>query len=184
MAVLKVARMGHPILRQRARELTPEEVLSPRIQKLIEDMVDTMHDYSGVGLAAPQVHEGVRLSVVEFAADNPRYDVTEAQGLQVFINPEVEVLDSTEQGYWEGCLSVPGMRGLVQRPRKIRVRYLDRQAQKKEIVAEGFLATVLQHEFDHLDGRIYVDRIKDLRNLSFNEEYQRYHLGSGPELDD
>ncbi|HTL12109.1 MAG TPA: peptide deformylase, partial [Bdellovibrionota bacterium] len=137
---------------------------------------ETMHDYHGVGLAAPQVHESLRISVVEFDEDNPRYDVGEASGLQVFINPEVEVLDEKEQGYWEGCLSVPGMRGLVHRPGKIRVKYLDRDAQSHDITAEGFLATVLQHEFDHLDGKLYVDRLRDTRDLAFNEEYQRYVL--------
>ena len=177
MSVLKVARMGHPILRQKARALTREEILSPAVQKLIDDMIVTMKEYKGVGLAAPQVHESLRISVVEFGTDNPRYTVREGQPLEVFINPEVEVLDRETQGFWEGCLSVPGMRGYVDRPRKIRVRYLDREARAHDIVAEDFLAVVLQHEFDHLDGVLYVDRLADPRQFGFVEELQRF----GPE---
>src|SRR3990167_3032759 len=152
MAIRKVARMGNPVLRQKARDLTPGEIQNPEVQRLIDDMVETMREYDGVGLAAPQVHEPVRISVVEFEG---------GQGLTVYINPRVTVLDPTEEGLWEGCLSVPGLKGWVTRPGKIRVEYLDRDAKPVTITAEGFLATVLQHEFDHLDGVLYVDRIKD-----------------------
>ena len=169
MAIRKVARMGNPVLRQKARELTREEILSPAVQSLIDDMVETMREYDGVGLAAPQVHEHVRISVVEFS---------EGQGLSVYVNPRVTVLDAAEEGLWEGCLSVPGLKGWVTRPRKIQVEYLDREAKPHSIVAEGFLATVLQHEFDHLDGVLYVDRIKDKTKFAFSEEFARYRLGA------
>ena len=174
MAVLKVARMGHPVLRQVAKEIPESEIPSERIQRLIDDMVETMHDYHGVGLAAPQVHESIRLSVIQIGSDNPRYDVEDDTGLMVFINPVLKVLDKKEQGVWEGCLSVPGLRGLVFRPRKVGVEYFDRKGERKSLEAEGFFATVLQHEFDHLDGKIYVDRISDMSKFAFDEEYGRY----------
>jgi peptide deformylase len=181
MAILKVARMGNPVLRLKARTLTAREIRSPRIRKLIADMTETMREYGGVGLAGPQVHEPVRLALVEFDEENPRYSTGAARGLTVFVNPRVRVLDRKTQPYWEGCLSVPGMRGLVDRPRKIRVDYLDERARKRTLVAEGFLATVLQHEFDHLDGVLYLDRLKDPRKFAFSEEYQRYWAETAPD---
>ena len=178
MAIRKVARMGHPVLRKKARELAPEEIQTPEVQRLIADMIDTMHEYGGVGLAAPQVHEPLRIAIIELDPGNPRYDIEEALGLNVYINPKIEILDDSEQGYWEGCLSVPGMRGLVFRPSKVRVEALDAMGKTKVLEAEGFLATVFQHEFDHLDGKLYVDRIRDLSNFMFEKEYERYHLNS------
>lgn len=175
MAILKVARMGHPVLRQKARDLTAAEIRSPEIQRLIEDMVETMHEYSGIGLAAPQVHMPLQLAVIEFEEDNDRYPEMGEQPLGVYINPKITVLDDQEQSYWEGCLSVPELRGLVHRPRKIRVDYLDRDAKPKKIEAEGFLATVFQHELDHLAGKLFVDRMKDMTKLAFIQEYQRFH---------
>src|SRR5690349_796931 len=111
MAIRKVARMGHPVLRTPARELTPKEIKSPEIQQLIADMVETMHEYGGVGLAAPQVHEPLQLAIIEFEADSSRYPGMGSQGLSVYINPKITILDETPQGFWEGCLSVPEMRG-------------------------------------------------------------------------
>lgn len=178
MSILKVARMGHPVLRQKARDLTVEEICSPAIKQLIQDMVETMHEYSGIGLAAPQVHESIQLAVIEFEDDNDRYPGMSDQPLGVFINPKITVLDSTEQGFWEGCLSVPELRGLVHRPRKIRVDYLDRDAKPRSIEAEGFLATVFQHELDHLAGKLFVDRMTDMTKLAFLTEYQRYWVPS------
>jgi peptide deformylase len=176
MSILKVARMGHPILREKTRELTAAEIRSSDIQRLIDDMVDTMHEYSGIGLAAPQIHQPIRLAVIELEADNDRYpDLAETDsGLQIIINPKVTVLDRKEQAYWEGCLSVPELRGLVHRPRRIRVDSLGRDGQPQSIEAEGFLATVYQHELDHLEGALFVDRMKDLQKLAFLAEYQRY----------
>ena len=187
MSILKVARMGNPILRKVARELTQEEIRSPEVKRLIEDMIETMHEYGGIGLAAPQVHHPIQLAIIEFAEDSARYPDMGQQSLSVFINPKITVLDQTEQGFWEGCLSVPEMRGFVERPCKIRVDYLDRQGQSKSVEAEGFLATVFQHELDHLAGKLYIDRLKDPTKLAFHEEYQRYWAiqpDAAPELAD
>jgi len=177
MAIRKVLRMGHPILRKKARELKEKEIASPEIQRLIDDMIDTMRDYDGVGLAAPQVGESVRISVIEFSEDNPRYKDAGASGLEVYINPKITVTNPEQRGYWEGCLSVPGMRGLVHRPRGVRVEYLNRDGKKKSIETEGFLSTVFQHEFDHLDGILYIDRVQNSPGstaLAFNEEYVKF----------
>src|SRR5579859_434540 len=144
MAILKVARMGHPVLRQKAREIERREIGSPELGRLIEDMIETMHEYAGIGLAAPQVHHSVKLAIIEIDEDKERYPDRAAQPLSVFINPKITVLDPAEQGFWEGCLSVPEMRGYVERPRKIRVDYLDRKGKAQSIEAEDFLATVFQ----------------------------------------
>lgn len=183
MAIRKVARLGHPVLRQVARELSPAEIRTPAIARLVDDMIETMHEYGGVGLAAPQVHESVRLAILEFDLDDERYEIARPQPLVVVFNPRVGVLDATPHGFWEGCLSVPGMRGYVERPRKIQIEYLDREARLQRIVAEDFLATVFQHELDHLDGVLYVDRIADKTKLAFTEEYQRYHVRPDAEAD-
>lgn len=177
MAIRKVLRMGHPILRKKARELKEKEIASPEVQRLIDDMIDTMHDYDGIGLAAPQIGEAVRVSVIEFDDENPRYQDMGVQGLETYINPKMTVIDSEPQGFWEGCLSVPGIRGLVHRPRGVRVEYLDRNGKKKTVEAHGFLATVFQHEFDHLDGVLYIDRVQSgpgKTQLAFNEEYAKF----------
>jgi peptide deformylase len=180
MAILKVSKMGNPVLRRTAEEIPKREIKGERIQRLIADMFDTMDEYGGVGLAAPQVHEPVRLALIEFSADGARYDVGEAQPLLVLFNARVTALDETPSGFWEGCLSMPGLRGYVERPSKIRVDYLDEQAEPQQRVAEGFLATVCQHELDHLDGVLYVDRITDPSRFAFLEEYTRYHLAEEP----
>lgn len=178
MAILKVARMGHPVLRRVADPVKVKEIKTPEFQQFIDDMIETMHEYSGLGLAAPQVHRSTRLSVVEIQ-ENPRYKGNdEFTGLHVFINPQVTVLGKAQNSYWEGCLSVPGMRGLVSRPNKIKVEYLDRDAKPREVIAENFLATVLQHEFDHLDGKLYIDRLADTTKLVFEEEFERYWLSN------
>src|SRR5215510_4004921 len=128
MAIRKVARLGHPVLRRQTRLLRPEEIRSPEIERLVDDMIETMHEYSGVGLAAPQVHESLRLAVIEVEGLNPRYHIAEEQPLLVIFNAKVTVLDPTPHGFWEGCLSVPGLRGFVERPRKVKVDFLDRAA--------------------------------------------------------
>lgn len=174
MAILKVARLGHPVLRQPCRELAPAEIVSEPIRRLVRDMHETMIEYSGVGIAAPQVHEPVRLALIEFD-EAERYEVATSEPLQIFFNPRVTVLDETLAGFWEGCLSVPGLRGWVERPSKVQVDYLDFEAKPRSLIAEGFLATVCQHEFDHLEGSLYVDRIADPTRFAFNEEFARYH---------
>jgi peptide deformylase len=152
MAIRKVARMGHPVLRQVARQLTPKEILSDDTRLLVRDLIETMEEYGGIGIAAPQVHESLAVAIIDFQDDHPRYQ-KETKGndqepvpLTVVINPKITVLDETPQSYWEGCLSVPEIRGLVKRPRKVRIDFLDINAKPKSITAEGFLATVFQHE--------------------------------------
>ena len=176
MAILKVARMGHPVLRAACRDLTPEEIRSDRFRRLVADMRETMNEYGGVGIAAPQVHEPIRIALIEFGSDNPRYPVDDAQPLVVLFNARVTVLDETLSGYWEGCLSLPGLRGYVERPSKVQVDYLNENAEPRTFVAEGFLATVCQHELDHLDGVLYIDRVRDHAKLGYSEECDRFHL--------
>lgn len=170
MAIRKIARMGHPILRQKGRTLTDAEIQSPQIRALIEDMKQTMREYGGIGLAAPQVHESLQLALVGINSQG------EEQEAEVFINPVITVLDKEEQGFWEGCLSIPDLRGLVFRPRKIRVDYKGLDCKPRAIEAEGFRATVFQHELDHLAGVLFVDRIQDMTKLSFVDEYERYWI--------
>ena len=185
MAIRKIARLGHPVLRQKAREVTREEISSPEMRRLLKDMIETMHEYGGVGLAAPQVHEAVRLAIIEYDGDNGRYETDKGQPLLVIFNARVKVLDPTLSGFWEGCLSVPGMRGYVERPSKVEINYLDERGKPQTLTAEGFLATVFQHELDHLDGVVYVDRITDKTKFAFSEEYGRYHVEEGqPEVTD
>ena len=178
MAILKVARLGHPVLREKCRDLTPAEIVSEPIKRLVQDMRETMEEYGGVGLAAPQVHMPVRLALIEFGEASDRYDVETAQPLLIVFNASVAPLDESSSGFWEGCLSVPGLRGYVERPSRVQVDYLDAEAVPQSLVAEGFLATVLQHELDYLDGILYVDRIQDPTRFSFIEEFHRYHLKS------
>lgn len=173
MAILKVAQMGHPVLRERAADLTPAEIRSEEIQRLIDDMLVTMREYQGVGLAAPQVHAGKRIAVIE-SHKNPRYPGAPEFGMRVLINPVVTPLETETIRWWEGCLSIPGIRGLVHRPRKIRVESLDRGGAPQHFEAEGFSAVVIQHELDHLDGVLYLDRMTDLTTLSYQREYEQF----------
>lgn len=166
MAVKPVRRMGDPLLYQVARPV--EEFNSPELQALLTDMFDTMEALDGAGLAAPQI--GVSLRVVIFGVDsNPRYPDAEAVPTTVLINPEIEVLDESTEPGWEGCLSVPGLRGLVPRYQKIRYRGVDQYGHRIERTASGFHARVVQHEVDHLDGVLYPMRIDDLHNLGFED---------------
>jgi peptide deformylase len=168
--------MGHPVLRQVARALRPEEIGDEAFHRLVADMVDTLRDYGGIGLAAPQVGESLRLALIEIPGGATRYGELAPMPLTVFVNPVIEVLDPATRGYWEGCLSVPGLRGFVERPQHVRIRYLTDHGESKLLELRGFTATVFQHEFDHLDGRLYVDRLADSRLLAFEKEYERYHL--------
>lgn len=174
MAILKVARLGNPVLRKKGRNLTKEDIHSAKIGRLIDDMIETMREYSGIGLAAPQVHESLQLAIIEFSQKSGRYPDMGKLPLTVLFNPKITVLGKKTQKYWEGCLSIPELRGLVERPSKIRVEYLDRQGKSQKVIAEGFLATVFQHELDHLQGTLYIDRVKDTTRLSFLDEYKRY----------
>src|SRR6478752_5241976 len=170
MSILKVARMGHPVLRAKARALDKATLKSPAMQKLIDDMMDTMAEYHGVGLAAPQVHEGVRLFV---AALDEGDDEEPAEPIAV-INPEIIVVGSDVVEDWEGCLSIPDIRGRVPRAREIKVRAMDRTGARIELSAHDFPARVIQHETDHLDGVLFFDRMKSLASMTFLDEYARY----------
>jgi peptide deformylase len=174
MAIRRIIRMGHPLLREKARPLEPDEIGSDKIKRLVADMVDTLHDYGGIGLAAPQIAESVRLAIIEIPGGPTRYGELSAMPLGVFINPVIEILDPTPAGTWEGCLSVPGLRGFVERPQHVRIRFTTESGEEGGMELRGFAATVFQHEFDHLDGTLYVDRIKDMRLLAFENEYERH----------
>jgi peptide deformylase len=170
--ILKVARIGHPVVRGAVRELTRSEVRSADVQRLIDDMVDTMHEYDGVGLAATQVHVPLAVAVIEVEGDDER--TREAVPLTVLVNPKVTPLgDETVDG-WEGCLSIPGLRGVVPRHRRVRLEALDRQGRPWSVDAEDFFARVVQHECDHLRGDVYLDRMRDMRTLAFLHEHERY----------
>lgn len=169
MALRKVAVLGHPILRQVAKPIPQKDIKSPKIQALIQDMIDTMVEYDGRGLAAPQIHESLQLLVMIWD-----FDAKQKPGLLVLINPVVEPVTKSTSSFWEGCLSVPGLRGKVSRPNKISVKALSQSGEELEFVAEGFAATVVQHEYDHLLGKVYVDRMTDFTQFAFNREYQRY----------
>src|SRR5262245_41824897 len=150
MAIRKIVRMGHPVLREPAQPLAREDIASEATLRLVADMIDTLHDYGGIGLAAPQIGEPIRLAIVEIPEGGTRYGDVPGMPLTVFVNPVVTVQDPETKGYWEGCLSVPGLRGFVERPQKIRVDYLDLGGREQSLELAGFLATVFQHEFDHL----------------------------------
>jgi peptide deformylase len=173
MSILKVARMGHPVLRARARALDRGEIRTPAIQKLIDDMIETMEEYHGVGLAAPQVHESVRIFIAGFEDDGDGKGDTTILPVP-FINPEVTLLGSETAADWEGCLSIPDIRGQVPRHRRIRVRALDRDGKPVDVQLEDFPARVVQHENDHLDGVLFFDRMASFESLTFMEEFTKY----------
>src|ERR1700687_293297 len=173
--ILKVARLGFPSVRTIASPVPTELILSHDFQKLIDDMIDTMHEYHGVGLAAPQIHLPIQLAVLE-VHDHPRYPDMPSVPLTVLINPVVTILDDTKVEEWEGCLSIPDLRGQVPRFQRLRVTALGRDAKPLEIDASDFHARVIQHETDHLKGEVYLDRMPNLRSLSFLEEWQRFML--------
>lgn len=184
MAVKPVIRMGHPTLRQKAKKFTKNEIVSEETRALLQDMFDTMMAQGGIGIAAPQIDVPKSVAMIQIEPDQERYDTEEEIPMVVFFNPEIEILDDTPQGFWEGCLSVPGLRGYVERPRHVRVTYLDTEGEKQELIAEGFIATVVQHELDHLFGTLYVDRVLDKTKLMFEDEYLEYHQNDGePEID-
>ena len=171
MSILKVARMGHPVLRAKARTIDKHELRGATIQRLIDDMMETMAEYHGVGLAAPQVHEGLRLFVATLDAGDGHEG--EAEPLAI-VNPEITVVGADVIEDWEGCLSIPDVRGRVPRAREITVRAYDRRGDRIELRAHDFPARVIQHETDHLDGVLFFDRMRSLETLTFLDEYSRY----------
>ena len=170
MSILKVARMGHPVLRERAEALDKSAFRDPFLQKLIDDMMETMHEYHGVGLAGPQVHEGVRLFVA-LLEEEP--DAKTAA--TVVINPEIVPSGDTREEGWEGCLSIPDIRGMVPRYTDITLKALDRDGRRFELKLKDFAARVAQHETDHLDGVLFFDRMASLQSLTYLEEFSRFH---------
>jgi peptide deformylase len=170
MSILKVARMGHPVLREKAQALDRTALRSPAIQKLIDDLIDTMIEYHGVGLAAPQVHESVRVFVAQLGPDDPE---VEAEPI-VIVNPQIVPAGPETVDGWEGCLSIPDIRGRVPRARHIALRALDRNGDRLDLSLNDFPARVAQHEADHLDGILFFDRMPTMASLTFLDEYARY----------
>ena len=182
MAILKIARMGHPVLRGIAAAV--EDPAAPEIRALVADMVETLADIGGAGLAAPQVHVARRVVIFHVPADR----TTDAPGdaplaLTALVNPVIEPLGAAQELGWEGCLSVPGLRGAVPRWTRIRYSGFTPEGERIERVAGGFHARVVQHECDHLDGILYPQRMTDLRLLVFNEEGARYPIELGAARD-
>jgi peptide deformylase len=175
MSILKVARMGHPVLRTKAPVLERAAIKTAAVQRLIDDMIETMREYHGVGLAAPQVHEDIRLFVAALDAREPGDADADVEPV-VLINPEITVVGTDLIEDWEGCLSIPDIRGRVPRPREIKVRAYDRTGARVDITAHDFPARVIQHEADHLDGVLFVDRMESFESLTFLEEYSRYWI--------
>ena len=194
MTVRPILHVGDPLLRQRSREVSREELASPQVQQLIDDLIDTMRDANGAGIAAPQVGELLRIAAIE-VADNPRYPYKPRIPLTIVVNPVIEPLTSGqfEAGQFdngqvnngkidagqfdnlEGCLSVPNMRGLVPRWVNVRVRFLDRAGVEHDTVKRGLTAGTFQHECDHLDGVLFLDRVRDTRSLTTWDNYERFH---------
>ena len=174
MAVRPLRTIGDPVLRTPAADVGDALFRSPQLEELVVDLVDTMRAEGGIGIAAPQIGESVRAAVIEIAPESTRYPDMQPFPLTLFLNPRIHVVDATEQSFWEGCLSVPGLRGYVPRPRGVRVDYIDDAGAPQSIAAEGFLATVLQHELDHLDGVLFVDRVRDTTRLTTLENYAKY----------
>lgn len=173
MAILRVAQLGHPVLRAEAEPVAPEEIGSARLNWLIDDMIDTMRDYAGVGIAAPQVMVSKRLFVIEVRGTD-RYGNAELFPLTVVINPTLTYTTDQQQSDLEGCLSVEGLRGIVPRYTQVRLEGLDPQGRELALDLEGFPAVVAQHEMDHLNGNVYLDRMPDMKSLMFLDEMYRY----------
>ena len=175
MSVLDIATVGDPVLRERATEVSPEELRSPEVQRLIDDMIETKRAANGAGLAANQVGETRRIAVVEVEPGNPRYPYKPPIHLTVMVNPVLEPVGSETAEINEGCLSVPDLRGTVERHVIVRVRYLDRDGEPHEEVRRGLTAGTFQHEVDHLDGVLFLDRVHDPATFSTWEQFDRHH---------
>jgi peptide deformylase len=173
VTVLSIRELGDPVLRQRAREVSAEELATPAIQQLIDDMIETKRAANGAGIAAPQVGESLRIAIAEVQPNNPRYPYKPPIPLTVLVNPVLEPLDDELVAINEGCLSVPDLRGELTRHVRLRVRYLDREGDESTEIKRGLTAGTFQHEVDHLDGILFVDRA-DPRTLSTWEHYERY----------
>jgi len=181
MSVLNIARLGHPKIRNGAEPVSEKELLSQERQKFIDDLVETMREANGVGIAAPQVHVSQQIIAIEVSPENPRYPNQAAVPLTILINPKIiQHEDETEDG-WEGCLSVPDLRGQVPRWTWVKVAGLDRHGHAVEFEAQKFFARVIQHEVDHLNGKVFLDRLPDLHTLTHLREYEQYWMPSPKE---
>lgn len=177
MAIRKIATLGHPVLREVARKLSREELASPEVQAFIDDLVETMHDANGAGLAANQVYQPIRICAIE-VRNNPRYPYKPNFPLTVLVNPEVvPTTDETFMNY-EGCLSVPNLRGEVRRFAGVKVRAWDRHGKDVELEIKGLTAGTFQHEVDHLDGKVFLDRVEDTRTLATWADFERHHMAA------
>ena len=174
MAIRKIAQIGHPVLRQRAREVTREELASSRMQSFIDDLVDTMRDADGAGLAAIQIYEPIRIAAVE-VRNNPRYPYKPQIPLTILVNPVLTPVGDELFDNYEGCLSVPNLRGMVKRAVHVRVQAWDRDGNPIDEVVHGLKAGTYQHEVDHLDGHIFVDRVTDPTTFCTWKEFDRHH---------
>jgi peptide deformylase len=161
-----IVTVGDPVLRERAREVSPEELRSPEVQALIDDMIETKRAANGAGIAANQVGETLRIAIVEVEEGNPRYPYKPAVPLTVVVNPELEPVGDATVDIVEGCLSVPDLRGAVPRYEAVRVRYLGRDGEPHEEIRRGLTAGTFQHEVDHLDGILFLDRVADPTTFS------------------
>jgi peptide deformylase len=171
MAILKVARLGNPVIRKAAEAVPKEAITSPEIQRLIDDMLDTMHEYEGVGIAAPQVHLSTQLAVIESKGDTRSIKPIH---LTVLINPRIVSASSSLLEDWEGCLSVNDLRGKVPRAEWVDVEAFNRKGERIKFHAEGFFARVIQHECDHLSGKVFIDRMPNLTTLAHLHEFARF----------
>ena len=162
--------MGNPLLREEAKPFTFEEILSEDTEILLKDMWDSLEEAGGIGLAAPQIGISKQLAIIKLSEESDRYPDMETSEAYIIFNPKITVLDKEKQGFWEGCLSVPGLRGYVERPRKVKIDFLDENAKERTIEVEDFLATVFQHELEHLIGMLYVDRMEDVSSLMYEDE--------------
>lgn len=174
MSVLEIVTVGHPVLRERTREVTTEELASADVQQFIDDLVDTMRHANGAGLAANQVDVPLRIAAIE-VGDNPRYPYKPRIPLTVVVNPVIEPVDEELVEINEGCLSVPNLRGSVMRHVNVRVRYLDRHGITHDEIKRGLTAGTFQHECDHLDGVLFLDRVVDPRTFTTWEQFERFH---------
>jgi len=170
MSILKVARIAHPVLRSPAKPVPKEAFRDKLFQKLVDDMRETMYEYDGVGLAAPQVHEALRLAVIEVPGSDER--ARAEVPFMVLVNPVVTALDDERENGWEGCLSVPDIRGVVPRWKRVKLEAQDRDGKPYSLEAQDFFARVVQHECDHLDGNVYLDRMQGMRSLTFIKEFE------------
>jgi peptide deformylase len=177
MAIRKIATVGHPVLRQRARELTKDELRSEGVQRFIDDLIETMRDAAGAGLAANQVYEPIRITAIE-VNKNPRYPYKPNFPLTILVNPVVTpTTDDTFLNY-EGCLSVPNLRGEVRRFTGVHVRAWDREGNDLDFEVKGLTAGTFQHEVDHLDGKVFLDRVEDTRSLTTWADFERFHMAA------